>query len=213
MSRKTSCKSFFAKAAVEYNLVILTEFTKKMIIAGSSSFDQIPDLEPEYAILYHMIEDRSCEFSHKASIPVFYKKDHKYFISNQLFELLQNDNKIINGSEGGLVMGKSHNDGGIPVIQKTPDGYQILVEVEGYEYIVNPISSAKFDFLLSQINDSIQPENDTVETYMFDTFIKVIDTTNSPVMLIDYANHFVINRVATKHNLLRINQINNFKWK
>lgn len=73
-----------------------------------------------------------------------------------LAELVQ-QNKIVDISKGGLVVGNRHTDGGIKIIQEdlSTGRYGIVGEMEGGEFVINSFATSKYLKRIEEINDSI----------------------------------------------------------
>jgi len=104
----------------------------------------------------------------------------------------------IQASGGGLLIGRSHEEGGIYCWLKYEDDYVLEAEVEGYEYILNPGATFHYQKILSQFNrpdeHAYLPEPD----YHPSGQIGVLDEMNKAVTYAlvrpDYAQTVVVNR-------------------
>lgn len=74
------------------------------------------------------------------------------FFSNKYINQLQKENLAIDGTDGGLLIGLSHDEGGIKVLENYGFGYILKAEFEGYEYLFNPEANKKFNHLHEKYN-------------------------------------------------------------
>lgn len=59
-----------------------------------------------------------------------------FVISAQEFEQLSKEGRIVDARRGGLVVGRSHDEGNIYMLQKCGEGYRIINHMEGGEYVI-----------------------------------------------------------------------------
>ncbi len=126
-----------------------------------------------------------------------------------------------NANDGGVVIGKFHSQGGIPLLRPSNQGYEYYAEMEGYEFLLNSAASRNHLKELDQINSQIkskfylklesifevQPKN-----YAVPNEIRKIDLKNLHFQIILLPNcegNFIVNRYSTKRNLTRLNYLNN----
>jgi len=69
----------------------------------------------------------------------------------QQIDKLYKEDAIVDARKGGLLLGPSHDDGGIYFLFEYRDGFRLYGEVEGFEYIMNRDSATKCKEL--QINN------------------------------------------------------------
>ncbi|WP_207493177.1 hypothetical protein [Aridibaculum aurantiacum] len=119
----------------------------------------------------------------------------------------------INGTKGGLILGPSHDEGGIMMWQRTTegDGYRLKGEVEGYEYILNPGASHCYRNIFSSINKHDEHQNENWAEYSIPENISIIDTRRSgePRFILLDANFSIVNKYSTKCYLNTIEKMNN----
>lgn len=118
-------------------------------------------------------------------------------------------------SNGGLIIGKFHNEGGVHIITPYRNGFKYIAEVEGYEYIVNPMSTSSNREFLKNINESVN-HNKNSKPYKF-YIPKHIQTINLEklrfdIMIIPNGEWYVINRTATEKYLNEIDEINDRRF-
>lgn len=58
------------------------------------------------------------------------------FISKKEFEQLCKEGKVVDARRGGLVIGRSHDEGNIYMIQEYLNGYRVINNMEGGEYVI-----------------------------------------------------------------------------
>lgn len=113
---------------------------------------------------------------------------------------------IIDGAEGGLVLGNSHQKGGVHMIrQKTETIFEYVGEMEGWEYLTNFKTAHKYEF--SEINERTKPISKYIRTtFKIPEGCKVIDTTKKEIafILVSKYTQFIVNRFATKKHIKEI---------
>jgi hypothetical protein len=118
---------------------------------------------------------------------------------------------IVEGVRGGLILGNFHSEGGIPTIMQTrPNEYEIIAEVEAYEYMMNT-------FLTDEELEKVKNINSTHLTkdiikYTPPNEINIIDARGSKVILMGIAPQFVVNKNATLLNLNVLDELNKSTW-
>lgn len=222
----TNTAAFFAKVAVDYQLVVFPQ-REDFIFARNQTTNNKISLytDPENTILYDMIQDGYCQLTAKATMPVFYRTDKvipnpesdtfasTHFLSNQLFELLLNDNRIIDAQKGGLVLGNSHAQGGIQMIQKDSHGYRIVGEMEGYEYLINPTSLKKCNLEIQLLNIETSRDFSYNPTYQIPDSITTINVSTNQILLLSSDSQYIVNATATEKHLHRLETINRWTHK
>ena len=129
---------------------------------------------------------------------------YHFEITLQEFDLINKLGLVYNGTEGGLVLGKLHIDGGIHFLQPCgSEKLRYVGEMEGWEYLTAPINNYNTNefFLINKQTKNINSEIDT--SFKIPKTCKVIDTSNSEIafILISHKSQFVINRFATKKHI------------
>lgn len=59
-----------------------------------------------------------------------------FVISEQEFEQLSKEGKIVDARRGGLVVGRSHDEGNIYILKHCDEGYRVINHMEGGEYVI-----------------------------------------------------------------------------
>ena len=120
--------------------------------------------------------------------------------------------RAINGTKGGIILGPSHDEGGIKIWQRTTegDGYKLKGEIEGFEYILNPGASHCFRNIFSIINKPDEHKYDNWEDYDIPNTISIIDTrrTSEPKFILLDFNFSIVNKYSTKCYLSTIDRMN-----
>lgn len=132
----------------------------------------------------------------------------KYSLA-QMEEYL-NKGRAINANMGGLILGRSHDDGGIYFWVKKGDYYILEGEVEGYEYILNFGATNFFTESTKRFHQS-ENHKHNFEEYLPSSNIKTLDTRNDPepkFLLFDYNSFSIINKHSTRGYLNSIDQMN-----
>ena len=125
---------------------------------------------------------------------------------------------LLDGTKGGLILGNSHLDGGINVITQYQNYelYEVIAEVEGWEFIMSPHATAKHLEYIKKINAEFKDFQINFSIYEFDQNIDIIDTrpiyesiheTNKWIILGEYTQ-FIVNRNSTKKYLLELDKLN-----
>lgn len=133
------------------------------------------------------------------------------FLSLEEVQTLLESGGAVDGSNGGLVTGKFHNEGGIHVIQPHGDKYKYILEMEGYEYLINPIATERHLDWLVRINEEVKNDKSVEpKPFFVPEQIKVIDARNNQpeIILVSQQSQFIVNRAATEKNLFLLDAIN-----
>jgi hypothetical protein len=115
---------------------------------------------------------------------------------------------VLNGTEGGLVLGNSHLKGGIHLLQQHNENvFKYVGEMEGWEYLTHFKTAAKYRNEFAEINKRTKPISKHIKTtFKIPETCKVIDTTEKEIafILVSNYNQFIINRFATKKHIKEI---------
>jgi len=133
------------------------------------------------------------------------------FISKEQFEEMLQCKMIADARNGGLVIGRSHDDGNIDMIRllRNKSGYEYCSKLEGGEYILCHEAYLKYKQTIIEIN-SYKQYGDKVDLYDV-CKCNIILTQNEPfdkTLLIDYRGQFIVNKRATSKYLYEIDCIN-----
>ena len=124
---------------------------------------------------------------------------------------------VADATGGGLVIGPTHEEGGVKFLLRDDNGYSVIGELEGYEYVLNVATS----FLLrNQFDKFNQPEihkTGKFEEYPILENIRVIDARLPPgglfkskLLIWEHRGHqMIFNRYSSKIHLELLNQVNN----
>ena len=142
------------------------------------------------------------------------------FYNNQLFSFesvneFTSQNLTIDGTKGGLLLGPSHKDGGITLLLKYKDGYRTVAELEGLEYVLNPIATIKNLSELKKINEydfdnkilSLSVPQDLALTKL-DCFTQNKKFKSKFLLADARGGQFVINKYSTHLNLQQLEYLN-----
>jgi|GEM_PF-2959909 len=144
------------------------------------------------------------------------------FYYQQLFSFSEIDEYVSNGSAiqadmGGLLLGPSHNDGGIYFLYKYPDGYRLMGEVEGYEYIVKRNVARMNQQKINDLNQYDLHKTPSFTKYEIPQGVTIIDsrlkenlTLKAKLLLFNDAEggFAIINKYSTKVSLKKIELLN-----
>ncbi|WP_417368526.1 hypothetical protein [Flavobacterium beibuense] len=142
----------------------------------------------------------------------------KFFTFSQIDDF-RKDDAIIDATNGGLLLGPSHDNGGIYFLFEYNDGYRLFGEVEGYEYIINR-NSLKNDLnFMKSINNINRDFIEDFAPYNYDNSILTIDaispnpdTYNAKYIILDVRGGFaIVNKHSTKVHLSKIDFFNKRK--
>jgi hypothetical protein len=161
---------------------------------------------------------RQVELDESLGIPAFdsYPYESKSYLSAELVAALVADGMIVNGNSGGLLIGRAHSQGGVPVIRKLADGsYELWAEFEGYEYIINPGVLTCFPKECEAANQHELDKRSYFAEYVPEPGITVIDVRglNHPydtkyLILDSLAAFFIVNKFSTESRLSILEQMN-----
>lgn len=128
------------------------------------------------------------------------------------------ENGIVNGILGGLVLGNSHVDGGIKVIRQYREEklYEIIAELEGWEYVLNPATTQKELDHLNQLNSEFATMKELFKPFEIPDGIDIIDARpvienrkdTSRLILFSEYSQFIVNKYSTKKYLTELDLVN-----
>jgi hypothetical protein len=75
----------------------------------------------------------------------------KILTKEEFLGLLQ-EGFAIDARLGGYVVGQSHEEGGIKCFIETEQGFELIAEIEGGEYIINGGGTSEFESQLASLN-------------------------------------------------------------
>ena len=128
---------------------------------------------------------------------------------NEMDELIKKG-LAIDGTLGGLILGRSHDDGGIYFWTKEDSFYVLKGEVEGFEYILNFGATKYYSKITDRFHCYDEHKNDFVE-YIPPAGIKILDTRTDfepKFLLFDFDDFSIINKYSTKGYLKTIDTMN-----
>jgi len=133
------------------------------------------------------------------------------FLSGEQFKELFKQKLIVDARAGGLVIGRSHDDGSVIMIrQKHPEfNFVYASNLEGGEYIISKKAYFKYKERIEEIN-AYKWTGDRVDLYDI-CKCNILLTKNEPfdkILLIDHQVQFIVNKKATSRFLYEIDCIN-----
>lgn len=142
------------------------------------------------------------------------------FLRFEFVKFIFDNNLILDTSPGGLLIGPSHKEDGIQVIDIVGDEFCWFAEFEGWEYIVNPFGSTEYHNELETINLLTEELPNFFETYEIPEGIKTIDCRPVIIQNARFTKwlikgnlpQWIINRESSKKYLQRLNEINEVSW-
>ncbi|MET0636140.1 MAG: hypothetical protein ABWZ25_08920 [Chitinophagaceae bacterium] len=123
----------------------------------------------------------------------------------------------VDGRSGGLVLGRSHDDGGVFFLTDVGTEYHLMGELEGYEYIFSVAAQTILGNSFDQINNWERDADEPFEEFNIPESIRVINTVpdnHAPMLskLILFEGLFgiphIVNKHSTKRNLQNIDSFN-----
>ncbi|MBT6997698.1 MAG: hypothetical protein HN955_04575 [Prolixibacteraceae bacterium] len=142
---------------------------------------------------------------------------HGKDFSMKQIEKLVKKGLIVDGTGGGLLLGRSHSSGGIYVLYPTNSNFRLAMEVEGYEYIINRNSTQKYQSEIGKINNFDRDKSEYFGGVQYDSDTKILDMNNpknplKPKYLVtDNGGFAIINKYSTAKYLKNIESINRTK--
>lgn len=120
---------------------------------------------------------------------------------------------VVDARNGGLILGPSHEEGGIMMYGFDPSlkSFMVKGEMEGYEYIFNPDASNNMPDVMHKINISADAgKRHLFEPYQIPMEVKTIDVRYHPsvILWICISRQFIVNRNSTRLLLTTIDKIN-----
>lgn len=147
---------------------------------------------------------------------IFYWRGSERFVRPHYVKFLCQHGLIANPLDGGLVLGPSHDDGGIQILCKRNNEYVWKGEMEGYEFIINPFATERHHKKINTLNFASIGYSPFFEPYDVPKSVRVIDcqpvTINSKsftkwIGFSDYSQ-WIVNKAATQHHLKWFDEIN-----
>jgi hypothetical protein len=141
-----------------------------------------------------------------------------YEISKATFYKMRNKGLVIDGTKGGLIVGPSHEEGGVLVVREYLDKILVVAELEGYEYFINAKASKQYYSEIEKINSAYEQRVDYVKfaSYKIPATIRVIDVQHKKVdgkserpLLLMRQDQWCVNRLSSKEYLKQLDQMNN----
>lgn len=150
---------------------------------------------------------------------IFYWRGVDRFVFPEHIHYMERQNLVADPQNGGLVLGPSHDDGGIQIFCKHGDEYKWIGEMEGYEYLVSTYSTHKYHEKIKAVNDSQLGYHPFFEPYEVPYRIATIDCNpvkvggESVTKWIDFSglDLWIVNKIVTQKHLHWLNEINQEK--
>lgn len=145
-------------------------------------------------------------------------KDGKIFLTYDDLKPIFDGGGIVNGSVGGLLLGNYHSDGGIKVIREIESKiYEVIAELEGWEYIICPQAAHFHEEYITTINDEFNGDSEGFIEYDIPEHISIIDTRpmfenykeTNKILIFNEHRHYIVNKNSTKKYLKELNDLNN----
>ncbi len=152
----------------------------------------------------------------------FYEHDNKQFLELWFIQELLKYKLIVEAPRGGLVIGPSHDEGGIVMFKASNEfenEFEVVAEIEGWEFLANPFATAQYmeEFVnINQEMDGTLP----FTPYEIPEDILILDA--MPVMvagvkvkkwiLLGPKGQYVVNRHSTQKHLTWLHETNETTW-
>lgn len=132
------------------------------------------------------------------------------FITGQEFEQLSRQGLVVDARRGGLVIGRSHDEGNIYMIQQYLTGYRVINHMEGGEYVICHEAIMKHKDRIIYIN-SLQMDCQNVDIDVLrhtPLLVTQLDGPHDKFLLFDVRRQFVVNKGSTCYFLEELNRLN-----
>lgn len=141
------------------------------------------------------------------------KHFYKELLSDEFVQNLIRKEDFIDARRGGLVLGNSHDYGGVIFLYQFPEGFRVFGELEGYEYILPREITQENQELIGEINNHDRDFQSNFEEYQVPENIITIDArknnSQSKYILCDIRGGFsIINKYSTKIHLQKLDELN-----
>lgn len=149
----------------------------------------------------------------------FHKNGNSDFkISKELFLTLKSKGLIIDATKGGLLLGHSHEEGGILVVREYKNHATLVAEIEAWEYILSSKASIKHEESIIKLNERGQYliNSGTFSPYRIPEEITTIDVGNKfvdgkwerPLLLIRGSKQWCLNKYSSQDYLKQLEAMN-----
>lgn len=131
-------------------------------------------------------------------------------LSKQEFEQLSKDGKVIDARRGGLVVGRSHDEGNIYMLQQCNEGYKVINHMEGGEYVMchEAITTHK-DRIISINNKQMKSKFVDIDVVRHTPLLVTAQKGQfDKFLLFDTRVQFVVNKGSTCYFLEELNWLN-----
>lgn len=134
------------------------------------------------------------------------------FITQQEFDRLFRQGLVVDARRGGLVIGRSHKEGNIYMIQQYLTGYRVINHMEGGEYVVCHEAIMKHKDRIEHIN-SLQMNCQNVDIDVLrhtPLLVTRMEGLYDKFLLFDVRRQFVVNKGSTCFFLEELNRLNKY---
>ncbi len=149
----------------------------------------------------------------------FHKNGGQEFpIDKDVFEAMKAKGLIVDGSNGGLLIGPLHEEGGILVVRDYMSDQCLVGEIEGWEYLLNEAATKKHEKDIVRINSYCQHQVEYGYWRSGDipTNVKIIDMRHKlvdgkwerPLLLISGSKLRCVNKHSTRLYLYELDKFN-----
>ena len=132
---------------------------------------------------------------------------------------LISDNALIDARGGGMLLGPSHDSGGIYFLYESKGCFKLFGEVEGFEYVINRKSAIEYRQKIGEINNLERDFHPDFKYLLHNKLFKTINAISpdleeykSKFIILDNLGGFaIINKYSTAVHLDTIEKINNWR--
>jgi len=125
--------------------------------------------------------------------------------------MLQNGSAV-DGTQGGLILGPSHDDGGINMLVRKEGKYYLEGEVEGGEYVFNWGATERYKGLMPILNNPTQHKRPTYTPVEIPQGISIINARQhglAKFIIFECGGFAIFNKFSTAGYLQTLENLNN----
>jgi hypothetical protein len=105
---------------------------------------------------------------------------------------------VIDARTGGYVIGRSHEEGGIKCVVEIEEGFQVVAEIEGSEFVINAHAATLYKEDIDVLNSDFDTSVNLEDPIQISKYTSVYNTsgTYEKVLWLPL-NCYIVNRYAT----------------
>lgn len=130
--------------------------------------------------------------------------------SKQEFEQLSKEGKVVDARRGGLVVGRSHDEGNIYMLKQYGEGYRVINHMEGGEYVIcHEALMTHKDRIISMNSKRMKCKFVDIDVLRHTPLLVTTQKGNfDKSLLFDERVQFVVNKGSTCYYLEELNWLN-----